>query len=234
MQNYSENFLPISAWSEADRPREKLLIKGKHSLSDAELLAIILGSGSRAESAVSLAQRILNSVDNNLDNLSRCSIGDLIKFKGVGEAKAIAVTAAAELGRRRQMTAPQEKPKITSSRLAYNLLGPTLMDLPHEEFWILILNRGARVISRVQLGIGGTSGTIMDAKIVFRKVLETPGATSVILCHNHPSGNAQPSPSDITLTRRLTEGGKLIDITVLDHIIVAGRTYYSFGDEGRM
>lgn len=232
MKNYSEDYIPINAWAEEDRPREKMLLKGKHNLSDAELIAIIIGSGSRSESAVSLSQKILRSVDNNLNELGKKSISELQKFKGIGEAKAISIVAAAELGRRRQASTPAEKPQITSSRAAYNLLGPSLMDLPHEEFWMLILNRASRVLTRLQMSIGGTAGTVMDAKIIFRKILETPSATSVILCHNHPSGNCQPSPSDIALTKKLVTAGKTLDIRVLDHIIVAGQSYYSFGDEG--
>ena len=234
MQNYPEDYIPITAWAEEDRPREKLLLKGKHTLSDAELLAIIIGSGSRSESAVSLSQRILRAVSNNLDELSKCSISELQKFKGIGEAKAISIVAAAELGRRRQMTSPVDKPQVRSSRDAYNLLGPMLMDLPHEEFWMLIMNRASKVLSRTQMSVGGVSGTVMDAKLIFKRVLDTPGATSLILCHNHPSGNATPSASDIELTKKIVSAGKALDISVLDHLIIAGRTYYSFGDEGRM
>jgi len=224
--------LPINVWAEEDRPREKLLHKGKSALTDAELIAIIINSGSRDESAVSLSKRILNSAENNLDNLGKRSIAELMKFKGIGEAKAISIAAAVELGRRRQMTAPQERPKITSSRAAYNLLGPLLMDLPHEEFWMLILNRASKVVARAQMSIGGVSGTIMDAKMIFKRVLDEPGATSIILCHNHPSGNLQPSPSDISLTKKLVFAGNALDIKVLDHLIIAGNGYFSFGDEG--
>lgn len=234
MSKQTENYIPITAWAEEDRPREKLLLKGKHSLSDAELLAIIIGSGSRSESAVALSKRILKSVDNDLNELSKCSISQLQKFKGIGEAKAIAIAAAAELGRRRQSTAPTEKPTIRSSQDAYKLLGPLLMDLPHEEFWMLILNRAARVLNRSQMSVGGVSGTVMDAKIIFKKVLETPSATSIILCHNHPSGNLSPSQSDIQLTKKLVTAGKALDIHVLDHLIIAGSKYYSFADEGSL
>lgn len=232
MKNYTEGHLPINVWAEEDRPREKLLHKGKNALSDAELIAIIISSGSRNESAVSLSKRILSSADNNLDELGKRSIAELMKFHGIGEAKAISIAAAVELGRRRQMTSPQEKTQITSSRAAYNLLGPLLMDLPHEEFWILILNRASRVIARTQMSIGGVSGTIMDSKMIFKRVLEEPGATSLILCHNHPSTNIQPSPSDIELTKKLVFAGKTLDIKVLDHLIIGGRDYFSFGDEG--
>jgi DNA repair protein RadC len=232
MKDYTDVQHPITAWAEEDRPREKLLVKGKNALSDSELIAIIIGSGSRKESAVSLSKRILSSANNNLDELGKRSISELMKFNGIGEAKAISIAAAVELGRRRQMTTPQEKPQITSSRAAYNLLGPLLMDLPHEEFWILILNRASRVIARVQMSIGGVSGTIMDSKMIFKRVLDEPGATSLILCHNHPSANIQPSPSDIQLTKKLVFAGKALDIKVLDHLIIGGHDYFSFGDEG--
>ncbi|MGK0366197.1 MAG: DNA repair protein RadC [Saprospiraceae bacterium] len=232
MKDYSDVQHPITAWAEEDRPREKMLQKGKNALTDAELIAIIIGSGSRKESAVSLSKRILSSASNNLDELGKRSISELMKFNGIGEAKAISIAAAVELGRRRQMTAPQDKPQITSSRAAYNLLGPLLMDLPHEEFWILILNRASKVIARAQMSIGGVSGTIMDSKMIFKRVLDEPGATSLILCHNHPSANIQPSPSDIELTKKLVFAGKALDIKVLDHLIIGGQDYFSFGDEG--
>ena len=232
MKDYTDIQHPITAWAEEDRPREKLLQKGKNALTDAELIAIIIGGGSRKETAVGLSKRILSSVGNNLEELGKRSIAELMTFHGIGEAKAISIAAAVELGRRRQMTAPQDKPQITSSRAAYNLLGPLLMDLPHEEFWILILNRASRVIARVQMSVGGVSGTIMDSKMVFKRVLGEPGATSVILCHNHPSTNIQPSPADIQLTKKLVFAGKALDIKVLDHLIIGGHDYFSFGDEG--
>ncbi len=234
MQDYTKEHLTINAWAEEDRPREKLLHRGKSALTDAELIAIIIGIGSPGETAVSLAKRILDSAENNLHELGKRSIAELMKFKGIGEAKAISIAAAVELGARRQMTAVRVKPVIRSSRDAYNILGPTLADLPHEEFWMLILNRASKVLARAQMSVGGTSGTIMDAKLIFKRVLDQPGATSLILCHNHPSGNLNPSPSDVTLTKKLTEAGKVLDIRVLDHIIVGGNGYYSFGDEGRM
>jgi len=190
MSNYTTTPLSIKAWAEEDRPREKLLLKGKQNLSDAELLAILLGSGSKSESAVSLAQRILQSADNSLHELGKRPIPTLIKdFKGVGEAKAITIAAAMELGRRRQLTAIKEKPKIVSSKDAYNVIAPILMDLPHEEFWILLLNRANRVLSREQISSGGTTGTVVDVKILFKKVLRQESITSIILSHNHPSGN---------------------------------------------
>lgn len=230
MELYSKNNLTIKSWAEEDRPREKLLAKGKQSLSDAELLAILLGSGSRDETAVGLAQRILKSVDNDLNELGRRSIAELTKFKGMGEAKSISVVAAMELGRRRQLTDVKERPQIRSSRDAWQVIAPILMDLPHEEFWILLLNRANKVMSREQISLGGVAGTVVDAKIVFRKAIEGM-ASSIILVHNHPSGNLQPSQQDIDLTRKLKKAGETLDIAVLDHLIIAENSYFSFADE---
>lgn len=231
MENYSKTTFPITAWAEEDRPREKLQFKGKHSLSDAELLAILLGSGSREETAVGLAQLILNGSKNNLNELGKRTIAELQKFKGIGEAKAITIVAAMELGRRRQMSNILEKPKIVSSRDAYDLVAPIIMDLPHEEFWILLLNRGNKVLAREKISIGGTSQTIVDSKIVFRKAMEIQAA-SIILFHNHPSGNLFPSQADIELTQKLKSAGKILEIPVLDHLIISEKGYYSFADEG--
>ena len=228
---YSKIFLNIKAWAEEDRPREKLLAKGKRSLSETELLAILLGSGSKDETAVALAQRILKSVDNDLNDLGKRSVAELMKFKGIGEAKSITVVAALELGRRRQLSNIRERPQIKSSRDAYNVIAPLIIDLPHEEFWMLLLNRANKVLGREQVSIGGTGSTIVDAKIVFRKAIEGQ-ASSLILCHNHPSGKLQPSQMDLTLTKRLKKAGELIDIPVLDHLIISDGGYYSFADEG--
>ncbi len=230
-RDYLPSNIPIKSWAEEDRPREKLLLKGRHALSDAELLAILLGSGSTRESAVTLAQRILQSVENDLDALGRLALSDLMKFRGVGQAKAVTIAAALELGRRRQLGDVREKPLIRNSTDAFRLLAPLLADLPHEEFWMLFLNRANRVLARERLSIGGQSGTIVDAKILFRKALEHHAA-AVILCHNHPSGNLQPSPADIQLTKKLLQAGKTLDIAVLDHLIVAGKKCFSFADEG--
>ncbi len=227
------NKLNIKAWAEEDRPREKLLLRGKKSLSEAELLAILLGSGSREETAVGLAKRILNSVDNSLNELGRRSVSELLKFKGVGEAKAVTITAALELGRRRQLSQLVDRPQVRSSQDAYQALGPLLIDLPHEEFWILLLNRANRVIGREQVSSGGVAGTVVDAKLVFRRAIEG-SACSIILAHNHPSGNLSPSQADINLTRKLVQAGETLDVTVLDHLIVAERGYYSLADEGEM
>lgn len=233
MENYPPSTLPITAWAEDDRPREKLQNKGRQSLSDAELLAILLGSGSRNESAVALAQRILSSVGNNLNELGKRSLAELMKFKGIGEAKAITIAAALELGRRRQVSGVLDRPVITSSSDAYQAIGPILTDLPHEEFWMLLLNKGNKVIGREKMSTGGTDATIVDAKIVFRKAIEGL-ATAIIVCHNHPSGNLRPSQSDLDLTRKLKEAGDIIGLKVLDHLIVSDGGYYSFADEGVM
>ena len=223
----------ITAWAEEDRPREKMLLKGKAALSDAELIAIIIGSGTVNEDAISLAQRILNSVNANLSELGRRSIKDLMKFKGIGEAKAISITAAVELGRRRQFSDVMQKDTVTTSRDVFDMMLPQLIDLPYEEFWILQLNRANHVIGRARISAGGVSGTVVDSKMVFKPAIEVL-ATSIILVHNHPSGNLKPSQADIELTRKLKEAGKHLDIAVLDHIIVAYSGFYSFADENIM
>lgn len=221
----------IKSWAEEDRPREKLLLKGRQALSDAELLAILLGSGSREESAVSLSQRILQSVNQQLPELGKCAIEDLKKFKGIGEAKAITITAALELGRRRQLTDIREKPQVKSSQDAFNAIAPLIMDLAREEFWILLLNRANRILSRERISAGGISGTVVDARIIFSKALEG-SACSLILFHNHPSGNLNPSQADINLTQKLKKAGETLDIAILDHLIIGESGFYSFADEG--
>ena len=223
----------ITAWAEEDRPREKMLLKGKAALSDAELIAIIIGSGTVNEDAIALAQRILDSVNANLSELGRRSIKDLMKFKGIGEAKAISITAAVELGRRRQFSDVMQKDTLTSSRDVFDMMLPQLIDLPYEEFWIIQLNRANHVIGRARISAGGVSGTVVDSKMVFKPAIEVL-ATSIILVHNHPSGNLKPSQADIELTRKLKEAGKHLDIAVLDHIIVAYSGFYSFADENIM
>ncbi|MEY3052419.1 MAG: hypothetical protein RLY31_2204 [Bacteroidota bacterium] len=234
MEPYTESTnLPITAWAEDDRPREKMIHKGRASLSDAELLAILLGSGSRHESAVELAKRILHASGQNLTVLSKLSIPDLIKFKGIGEAKAITISAAMELGRRRQRAAFLEMPVIRCSGDAYQVLFPSLQDLGHEEFWMLLLNKANKVIGREQISIGGTDATVVDARIVFRRALESK-AVGLIVCHNHPSGTLRPSQADIDLTRRLKSSGDLLGIPILDHLIVSDQGYYSFMDEGQI
>lgn len=233
MENYTTTNVAITAWAEEDRPREKLLSKGKHNLSDAELLGILLGSGSREQTAVGLAQTILRSTGNDLNELGKRSIAELMKFKGIGDAKAITIVAALELGRRRQLTDIKDKPKIVCSRDSYNAIAPLLMDLPHEEFWILLLNQANRVIGRKKVSMGGTTGTVVDAKVVFKKAIEGK-AVSIILSHNHPSGSLYPSQADLHLTQKLKSAGQVLDIKVLDHLIISERGYYSFADEGTM
>ena len=231
MENYTPASLPITAWAEDDRPREKLQRLGRHVLSDAELIAILLGSGSRNESAVALSKRILQSVDNNLNQLGKQTLAELMKFKGIGEAKAIAITAALELGRRRQASDFIERPVITCSRDAYLVMAPSLMDHPHEEFWMLLLNKSNKIIGKIQMSTGGTSATIVDVKIIFRKAIEGQ-ATSIVVCHNHPSGRLRPSEADLGLTKKIKESGKILGVHLLDHLIIGDGGYYSFADEG--
>lgn len=230
MEVIEEKTLGIKSWSPEDRPREKLILKGRSSLSDAELIAILLGSGTTTMSAVDLAKRILLCADNNINRLAQLTVKDLIKIKGVGEAKAISIIAALELGRRRK-SSDVDKPIITSSKHAYDLLKSDLTDIPHEEFWIILLNRGNRVIKKQQISSGGVSGTVADPKIIFKFALDEL-ACGIILSHNHPSGNLNASVADHDLTRKLKEGARLLDIQILDHLIIAGNRYFSFADEG--
>jgi DNA repair protein RadC len=230
MALYREN-LTIKSWAEEDRPREKLLLKGKAALSDAELIAILLGTGTTSLSAVDVAKILLQQVGNDLNELARLSVKDLMKQKGIGEAKAITIVAALELGRRRRETVADDKIKISASADAFRLLREHLEDIPHEEFWILLLNRANRVIKKQQISFGGISGTVADPKIIFKIALEEL-ASGIILAHNHPSGNLTPSPQDLELTRKLKESGKLLEILVLDHLIITRNKFFSFADEG--
>lgn len=225
-----DNF-PITNWSEDDKPREKLMLKGKSVLSDAELIAILIGSGNRNESAVDLSKRILGSIDNNLNALGKLTIPQLIKFKGIGEAKAISIIAAMELGRRRRIEDVVELTKITSSQIIFQIMQPIIGELPHEEFWIIYLNNSNKVISKSQLSKGGITGTFVDTRLVFKVALEM-GATSLILCHNHPSGTLTPSDADKLITKKLKLAGDSLDVKVLDHLIITETKYYSFVDEG--
>ena len=228
------NKISIKAWAEADRPREKLLLKGKQNLTDAELIAILIGSGNRELSAVGLAQIILQSANQNLNELGKSTVEDLKENKGIGEAKAISIIAALELGRRRQLSDLREKPQIRSSQDAYREMAPIIQDLPHEEFWVLILNRANRILAKKKISSGGVSGTMVDAKLIFNKALMVQTACSIMLFHNHPSGGLTPSQADISLTRKLKEAGKVLDTQVLDHLIISERGYYSFADEGKL
>lgn len=226
-----KNITSIKAWAEEDKPREKLLLNGRRSLSDAELIAILIGSGNREESAVDLSKRILNYYNNDLSVLGKLSVQELSKFKGIGEAKAISIIASLELGRRRKETEKQKIVTITCSKDIFNLLSPYFLDLLHEEFWIILLNRANKVLGKVLVSKGGQSATISDPKIIFKIALEY-NASSVILAHNHPSGNLKPSFSDLKLTEKLVAAGQLLDISVLDHVIFTDTGYLSFADEG--
>jgi DNA repair protein RadC len=223
--------LTIRNWAEEDRPREKLILKGKSALSDAELIGILLGSGTVSLSAVDVAKIILQKVGNNLNELAALSVKDLQKFKGIGEAKAITIVSALELGRRRKDLSPEKRYKIGSSADAYELIKPELLDLKHEEFWVLLLNRANVVMKKVQVSAGGVSGTVADPKIIFRHALENL-ASSVVLIHNHPSGNLNPSQADIELTKKMKEAGRFLEIPILDHVIFCNSSYFSFADEG--
>lgn len=226
----NSNTFSIKNWSQDDQPREKLRDKGKTVLSDAELVAILIGSGSRAESAVDLCKRILASVDHNLNALGKLTIAQLMEFKGIGEAKAITIVAALELGRRRRLEDTVQLDKITSSRSVFEVMQPILGELPHEEFWILYLNNSNKVIQKNQLSKGGITGTLVDVRLVLKSALEF-GATALILCHNHPSGTLKPSQADKDITQKLKTAAQSLDIKVLDHLIITEKTYFSFADE---
>ncbi len=222
---------PIRLWAEDDRPREKLLIKGKAALSNSELLAIILASGNKEESAVNLAKRILESCDQNLVELSKLGIEHLKKFKGIGPVKAINIEAALELGRRRQQAEAKEKQIISGSQSAYQLIRAQLQDIPHEEFWALYLNRANKLLRIENISKGGITGTVADGRIIFTRALELK-STGIILVHNHPSGSLKPSSQDMDLTRKMKLAGQSLDIQILDHLIISDQGYYSFADEG--
>ena len=231
MQVNESRALNIKSWSPEDRPREKLLMKGTASLSDTELIAILLGSGTTTMTAVELARKILSAADNNLHQLAKLSVNDLTKIKGVGEAKAISIIAALEIGRRRKETDPEDKPKITDSKDVFEILRPHLQDIQHEEFWVLLVNRANRVIKKHLISQGGVAGTVADPRIIFKKAIDEL-ASGIILAHNHPSGNLTASQPDRDLTKKLKDAGKLLDIQVLDHVIISGQKYFSFADEG--
>jgi DNA repair protein RadC len=228
---YYEEKITIKSWAEEDRPREKLSQKGRRALSDAELIAILISSGNRTETAVELSKRILHSCQNDLNLLGKLSIQDLSKFKGIGEAKAISIIAALELGRRRKDTTSEISSPLNSSQSVYQAILPQFADLNHEEFWILLLNRANKVTSKHLISKGGQAGTVADPKIIFNTALENHAAY-VILAHNHPSGNLKPSQADIDLTRKLRSAGAFLDIPVLDHLIVTDEGFFSFADEG--
>lgn len=232
MDNYDQK-LGIKAWAEADRPREKLLLQGRRQLTDAELIAILISSGNRTETAVDLSKRILNYYNNDLAKVAKLSVNELSKFKGIGEAKAISIVAALELGRRRKETEKEGALKITSSLDAYHQLKPELEDLQHEEFWILLLNRANFVISKHFVSKGGLSGTVADPKIIFKIAIEH-NAAHIVLAHNHPSGNLKASAADISLTKKMVQSGLLLEIPIYDHLIITDHSYLSMADEGLM
>jgi DNA repair protein RadC len=225
-QNFS-----IKNWAEDDKPREKLMLKGKAILSDAELIAILIGSGSRNESAVSLSKRILSSVNNNLNALGKLSLKQLMEFKGIGEAKAVSIAAALELGRRRRAEETVDLQKITSSKAVFEIMQPIIGELLHEEFWVLYLNNANKVIYKSQLSKGGITGTVVDVRLIFKLALEH-NATAIILSHNHPSGKLLASDADRDITKKLKFAGEQLDVKVLDHIIITETGYLSFQDEG--
>ena len=227
------NRVTIKNWAEDDRPREKLLLKGKNAMSDAELLALLLGSGNRHESAVDVAKGILHEVNDNLIELSRLGINDLLKVKGIGKAKALIIIAAMELGRRRNETEVIVRQKITSSRDAFEILQSVIGDLPYEEFWIILLNKANKVIRKCSISEGGVSGTVVDPKKIFKIALDCH-SSSIILGHNHPSGNIQPSDADHKITKKIKDAGLMLDVAVLDHLIIGDGRYYSFADEGAL
>lgn len=220
----------IKKWADDDRPREKLARKGKSALSDAELLAIIIGSGNKDESAVELSKRILSDVDNSLTNLGKLSLEQLMRFKGIGEAKAITIAAALEIGRRRSGEAHGKVRKVSSSNDAFRVLQPFLGDLQHEEFWVVYLNNSNKILHKEQLSKGGITGTLVDIRLVLKRALEI-GAIGLILAHNHPSGTLRPSKMDKELTNKLKRAAEALDIVVLDHLIITEKAYFSFADE---
>jgi DNA repair protein RadC len=225
------NKLSINKWAEEDRPREKMLMKGAEALSDAELFAILIGSGNKGESAVELMRRMLDSCDNDLNNLARWEIHDFSRFKGMGPAKSLTLMAALEIGRRRAATPVRERKAVRCSKDIYDIFRTKLMDLPYEEFWVLLLNQSNKVIDTVRISSGGIAGTYVDVRLVLREAL-LRHATQIAVVHNHPSGNNQPSSEDRSLTQRISKASETMNIRLLDHVIICESCYYSFADEG--
>ena len=232
METYT-NHVTIRNWAEDDRPREKLVLKGRHSMSDAELLAILIGSGTRHESAVDLAKNVLRLAHENLAELSKLCIADLVRVKGIGQARAVTILAALELGRRRNESEALVRDKIKTSRDAYEIFRSIIGDRPYEEFWIILLNRANKVLKKCLISEGGISGTVVDPKKIFKTCLDNH-ASSIILGHNHPSGMLTPSEADCKITRKIVDAGVMLEVTVLDHIIVGDDGYYSFADDGTL
>jgi len=225
--------LNITQWAEEDRPREKMMALGAEALSNAELLAILIGSGSTKESAVDLMKRVLNNCNNNLNTLGKKTIHDLCQYNGIGEAKAITILAACELGKRRQQESPEERPKLDTATKIYNEMHPPMQDLDVEEFWVLLLNQNNRLIKKVRISHGGITETAVDIRIIIREAV-LANATILAVCHNHPSGNLSPSKADEELTRSIRRACELMRITFMDHVIVTDGQYYSFHELGRL
>lgn len=223
--------LTIKLWALEDRPREKLMQKGKSVLTDAELIAILIGGGSKGESAVELSKRLLNSVNNNINQLAMLSTEQLMEFKGIGEARAVSIITALELGNRRHFEQVEDKPVIKSSESAFNVIRPIIGELEHEEFWVLYLNNSNKVIVKKQLSKGGITATMVDVRLIFKKAVELT-SVGIIVCHNHPSGKLKPSRTDKILTKKIKEAGKTLDIKLLDHLIITQKDYFSFADNG--
>jgi DNA repair protein RadC len=223
--------LKITDWAVEDRPREKMMQYGTSTLSDAELLGILISSGTKDKSAVDLGSELLALVNNNLNSLGKLTIADLTKIHGIGNARAVTIAAALELGRRRKLAEIPQVVQIKCSKDVADIFQPILSDLQHEEFWVLFLNRSNRVIGRMKLSQGGISGTVTDVRLVLKKAIETL-ASGIIVCHNHPSGNLNPSESDSKITQKIKEAGTLLDVQLLDHLIISDKDYYSFADNG--
>ncbi len=224
----------IKSWAEEDRPREKLMLKGKQSLSESELIAILVRRGTKDNDALQVSKELLSRVGNDLFELSKLSVKDMLalKVKGIGETKAITIVAALELGRRKLSSEIRERDKVATSKNAFDILFPMISDKMHEEFWILLLNRSNKVLEKIKVSSGGVTGTVADVRMIFNHAIKCNGATSVVLCHNHPSGNLKPSTADIELTKNMKRAGETLDIKVVDHLIIGERGYYSFADEG--
>lgn len=221
----------IKAWAVEDRPREKLTTKGPRALSNAELIAILIGSGNRKQSAVDLSKAILAEADDDLATLSRNTIQDLTKFAGIGEAKAVSIVAALEIGRRRLISKAEERVTIRSSKDSFNAIQGYFMDLTHEEFWVFLLNQGNQIIHHRLISKGGVAGTVVDVKLIFKYALDHL-ATGILIAHNHPSGRTKPSTLDNQITQKIKEAGKLLDVQLVDHLVIADTQYYSYADNG--
>lgn len=225
--------LTINQWAEEDRPRERMMMHGASALSNAELLAILIGSGNAEESAVELMRKILNDYHNNLNELGKASIGELCQYKGIGSAKAVSILAASELGKRRKEEAVKERTTILSSKDVYECFYPLMCDLPTEECWVLLLNQASKIIDKVKISTGGLSATAVDVRCILREAL-VKRASAIVLCHNHPSGNLRPSKEDDLLTKHVAQASGCMDIRLVDHIILTDGAFYSYADEGRI